>query len=86
MSIIKEILKETRPKPTKKPKSFQQRLEKNYHFIQCKINENDLREYWSQFTKYIPSDSVDLWKISHKVIERYYDALVGKYLNFKCFM
>lgn len=77
MPILKEIVKETRFKPHEKPISLNQKLEKEYNFIQWEVNKNDLQTYWLKFTKYIPNN-VNSWNAFYKAIRRYYDALVGK--------
>jgi hypothetical protein len=75
--IMKEIIKESRSTYVPKPKSLYHRLKKEYNFIQWKISENDLQEYWSRIVKYIPS-SADLWKMYYEELGRYYKFLVGK--------
>jgi len=74
---MKEIIKESRSTRFPKLKSLYQRLKKEYNFIQWKISENDLQEYWSRLVKYIPN-SVDLWKIYYEELSHYYRFLVGK--------
>jgi len=77
MRIMKVIIKESQPTCFSKPKSLNQRLKKEYNYIQWKISENDLQAYWSQLVKYIPSN-VDSWKIYHEELGHYYRSLIGK--------
>ncbi|KAE9523356.1 hypothetical protein AGLY_016304 [Aphis glycines] len=73
--IMKEIIKESRSTRFPKLKSLYQRFKKEYNFIQWKISENDLQEYWSRLVKYIPN-SVDLWKMYYEELSHYYRFLV----------
>lgn len=78
MPIMKEIIKENQPKPQSKPKSSPN-LTKKSEFMHWKIKELDLREYWSQFSKYIPSKTINFWEILYSNIGNYYNELNGKY-------
>jgi len=73
---MKVIIKESQPTRFSKPKSLNQRLKKEYNYIQWKISENDLQAYWSQLVKYIPNN-VESWKIYYEELGHYYRSLIG---------
>jgi len=77
MRIMKVIIKESQTTRYTKSKSLNQRLNKEYNYIQWKISENDLQAYWSQLVNYIPSN-VDSWKIYYEELGHYYRSLIGK--------
>ncbi|VVC39685.1 Dynein regulatory complex protein 1, C-terminal [Cinara cedri] len=69
--MIKEIMEEL---PSKQF-SNSQNVQKQHDCVQRDIPEDDLREYWAQFSTYIPSSTIDLWNILYKVIGRYNEIL-----------
>lgn len=71
-----EIINENQLNSDSKPKSLSQRLE----FMHWEIKESDLREYWSQFSKYITIKTINFWDILYNNIGNYYsNYLYGKY-------
>lgn len=81
MPILIEVIKLIRSKSMEKPKSIDERLAKTYNYLQWKLSENDLQEYWSTFIKCI-SNTVSSWNMFHQTMKRYTGVLLSKCIHF----
>lgn len=69
---MKEIINE------KSHSNDHQNVLKQCNSLQKNLNDDDLQTYWSQFLKYIPNSTIDLWDAMYKMLRCYYKLLVGK--------
>lgn len=75
--ILIEVIKIVRSKSKGKSKTLHERLAKTYDCLQWKLNENDLREYWSKYINTSIPSTIYSWNMFHQAIEKYYNVLLG---------
>lgn len=73
--VMKTIIEEKR---NMKSSSCRQSPRAEHECTWWSLSDNDLAEYWFQFTQALPASSLELWRISYNDVTHFKNVLYGK--------